>query len=565
VAPYRIIIERTAAKLSSHEPTARPAGLYRPQLGSVTVSIIVGLYLLFCLNSSFWAKVHTYLGSMPGAVAALYVAMSALFIAALTIFSAKYVIKPFLILLIAVAATASWFTDRFGVIVDSDMVRNAFQTTPAEAGNLITPGFVWHLLLFAGLPIALLLWVKIRHRLILKKLMWNTAVIFGCLAVFGLAGFSYSKIFIGAIRQHRDIVKSLNPVTPLSGTIKYIMQASAEARVIAAPLGLDAKVSMAQNGVTKPRIAVIVAGETARAANFSLNGYTRDTNPELEKRDIIYFPNTTSCGTATATSVPCMFSKFTRSEYSHRKGLANETLLDVLAHAGIDVAWWDNNTGSKGVADRVSYVDLVATADPRFCEKGECKDAIFYDKIDAWLDQITKDSVVVVHQMGSHGPSYYRRYTDEFRRFEPDCQTAELGKCLDSQIVNSYDNTILYTDHFLATLIDKLAARSDKLATGMIYMSDHGESLGEDGLYLHGTPYAFAPDEQTHVPFLVWFDKDFGQSMGLDKACLAQIAASQPHSHDNLFHSVLGMMNVETSVYDPALDVFSACRKGRAS
>ncbi|KQV73397.1 phosphoethanolamine--lipid A transferase [Rhizobium sp. Root1220] len=542
----------------------RKSLLSRPSIGSVTLCAIVALYLAVCANRTFWVKVHNYLAPEPGAVWMLYVAIPVLFIAAATAFSAKYVIKPFLIFLVVASALAAWFTDTFGVIVDPDMIRNAIETTPAEAHHLITRGFLLHVLLYGVVPVLLILWVKVVHRPVLQKLLWNTVTITVCLAVFSVAAIGYSKEYTTAIRQHRDLVKTLNPVTPIVSTARYFLQASKEARLVVQPLGTDAEVAAPAGGIKKPRVTIIVAGETARAMNFSLGGYGRDTNPELRKRDVIYFPQTTSCGTATATSIPCMFSQFTRATFTHSKGLENEGLMDVLAHAGIDVAWFDNNTGSKGVANRIKYVDLANLTDPRFCKGGECQDGVFLDKLDEWLDGVTKDSVLVLHQMGSHGPAYYLRYPEEFRKFLPECETAELGSCKDEQIVNAYDNSILYTDHFLSTVIDKLKARSDKMATGMIYMSDHGESLGENGLYLHGTPYLLAPDEQTHVPFLVWLDPDFTKSMAVDKACVAQ-ASGRATSHDNLFHSVLGMMNVTTSVHDPKLDVFAGCKTGPTS
>ncbi|QCI99796.1 phosphoethanolamine transferase [Agrobacterium larrymoorei] len=537
----------------------------RPEIGSVTLSIITALYLLFFTNHTFWSKVHTHLAAYPVAIFALYIAMIALFSALLIILSAKYVMKPIFMALIAISALCSWFMDRFGAVIDSDMVRNAFETTTGEANNLITFAFIMHLVIYALGPILLLAFVRIQHRGILGKLFWNTVSVLACLVVVGGIGAVNSKTFTTAIRQHRDIIKSLNPITPISSTIHYLRMADKEAQLTVTPTGLDAKVMPALAGVTKPRITVIVTGETARAANFSLNGYGRETNPELKKRDIIYFPSTVSCGTSTAISVPCMFSRFTRSEYTHSKALANENLMDVLTHAGVDAKWLDNDTGSKGVADRIPYFDLNATHDAAFCPTGECSDDIFLDRLDNWLDQVNKDSVIVIHQLGSHGPSYFLRYGDQFRKFTPDCRTSELGNCKDSEIVNSYDNTILYTDHFLSTIIDKLKARSGKLATGMIYASDHGESLGENGLYLHGAPYLLAPAEQTHVPFLVWVDDDFSKSMGLDKSCMVNEAKAGGRSHDNFFHSILGMMNISTSVYDPSLDVFSACTQKRTS
>ncbi|TCL69835.1 phosphoethanolamine--lipid A transferase [Rhizobium sp. BK251] len=550
-------------KLQLDAPISRE-WTFRPRIGSETLSALVALYLVLILNATFWSKVHNYLGAYPVMVFALYAAIFTLFVALMLLFSAKYLTKPAFIFFILSAAVASWFTDTFGVYIDRDMIRNAVETTPAEAGHLITRGFVLHMLLYGLVPVLLILWVRIVHKPILQKLLYNTVLFVCCLGVFGATGYTYSRIVVATIRQHRDVVRTLNPVTPIIETTKYFLQASAEANIVVQPLGEDAKVASPVGGTHKPRVAIIVAGETARAANFSLGGYKRVTNPELASQDIVYFPNATSCGTATGTSLPCMFSNLTRRGYTHSKARENETLLDVLAHAGIDVEWWDNNTGSKGIADRVRYVDMANSTDPRFCAEGECQDGLFLDKLDKWLDGINKDSVLVLHQLGSHGPSYYRRYPDEFRRFTPDCRTSELGNCHDEEIVNAYDNSILYTDHVLATIITKLKARSDHLATGMIYVSDHGESLGENGLYLHGTPYVLAPTVQTHVPLLVWTDPGFAASMWLDKACLASTAA-EPRSHDNLFHSVLSMMNVTTSVYDHNLDLFAECKSGKTS
>lgn len=532
----------------------------RPEIGSITLSVITALYLLFFMNQTFWSKVNTHLSAYPVAIYALYIAMTAFFIAVLVTFSAKYIMKPIFMVLIVISALCSWFMDRFGAVIDRDMVRNAFETTTGEANNLITSAFVVHMIIYALVPIVLLAFVRIRHRPILGKLFWNTVSVIACLVIIAGMGALNSKTFTTAIRQHRDIVKSLNPITPIFSTAHYLQAANKEAQLTVTQTGLDAKVKAPVVAINKPRITVVVAGETARAANFSLNGYGRETNPELKKRDIIYFPSTVSCGTSTAISIPCMFSKFTRSEYTHSKALSNENVMDVLVHAGIDAQWLDNDTGSKGVADRIPYFDLSATRDPTFCKTGECSDDIFLDRLDSWLDRVTKDSVIVIHQLGSHGPSYYLRYGDNFRTFTPDCRTSELGNCKDEEIVNSYDNTILYTDHFLSAIIDKLKARSDKLATGMLYASDHGESLGENGLYLHGAPYMLAPAEQTHVPFLVWMDDDFARSMGVDRACLADEAKAGGKSHDNFFHSILGMMNVSTSVYDSSLDVFRPCQ-----
>jgi lipid A ethanolaminephosphotransferase len=173
------------------------------------------------------------------------------------------------------------------------------------------------------------------------------------------------------------------------------------------------------------------------------------------------------------------------------------------------------------------------------------------------------DQVIVLHMLGNHGPNYFERYPPAFRRHAPTCETSDLGRCSRQQIVNAYDNALLYTDHVLATAIDRLQALSD-YDTALLYVSDHGESLGEKGLYLHGMPYAIAPSEQLQVPMVAWFSDDWRRSMGLDAACLQRQAAGE-YSHDHLFHTVLGLSDVKTALYDPQRDIFLPCRPGPAA
>jgi len=535
--------------------------LARPAIGSATLSVVVALYLLFVTNGTFWGKAVTYLGLPSFGLILLCIGLTALFTALCVTVSVKYLTKPLFIFLVTSAATASWFMDKYGTIIDLDMIRNAAETTGSEAGHLVTAGFLTHMTVFALVPSVVIALVRIRHRPIAQKVFWNLAVILPCLAVFTAAALANVRTFAATIRQHRDLVETLNPVTPIASVARYLKASGAEKNIVAQPLGTDAHV-IAPTVSGKPRVTIIVAGETARADDFSLGGYSRLTNPELSRQDISYFKETSSCGTATAVSLPCMFSVYTRGEYTHEKGLETENLVDVLTHAGIKAEWWDNNTGSKAIANRIAYTSFSDRNDPRFCINHECRDDVLLAGLDAWLDAVKSDSVLVLHQIGSHGPSYFQRYPDAFRRFTPDCRTSELGNCSRGEIVNAYDNTVLYTDHVLSTIIDKLKNRENRMAGSMIYMSDHGESLGEHGLYLHGAPYFIAPSQQTHIPFVLWLGRE--AKAGIEQSCVAG-KTGEPQSHDNLFHTVLGMMNVATRVYDPALDVLSSCRTGAAS
>jgi lipid A ethanolaminephosphotransferase len=232
----------------------------------------------------------------------------------------------------------------------------------------------------------------------------------------------------------------------------------------------------------------------------------------------------------------------------------------VLQRAGVQVLWRDNQSGCKGVCDGLAFDRLADVKDATLCNDERCLDEILIQGLESRIQPSGGDRIVVLHQLGNHGPSYFERYPPRFRKFTPTCESPELGKCSREQIVNAYDNALLYTDHFLAATIGRLKGVQG-YDTAMIYVSDHGESLGENGLYLHGLPYAIAPREQMRVPMVMWFSPDFARDNRLDMACLRQRAA-KPASHDHLFSSLLGLMGVGTSVYDSSRDLFAGCRTG---
>lgn len=539
------------------------SSIKRPVIGSVTLSLLVAVYLLALLNLTFWNDAFYVFGGFTANFYRFSVALIALVFAGTVLFSVKYVIKPFLIFLVMVAAISSYYTDVFGVVIDKEMIRNAVVSTPQEAGHFITFKFVLHVISYGVVPSLLIAVSRVHHRPFVSKFFANMGVILTCVAVsISLILFSFASIS-SSLREHREMLAKLTPFAAITSAIGLGVSAYQEYGIVRAPLGVDAQLGATLQRAVKPVVTVIVAGETARAMNFSLNGYDRDTNPELEARGVVNFTDTTSCGTATAVSLPCMFSVYGRKQYSDRKARSTDTLMDVLRNAGIDGYWWDNNTGSKGIADLISFASLTKQKNSALCSNDECQDDIFLGELDRKLDGVKKDTVIVLHQIGSHGPAYYLRYPEAFRRFQPDCRTPQLSDCTREEIVNAYDNTILYTDHNLASVIDILKKHDKSIDTAMIYMSDHGESLGENGLFLHGAPYAFAPKEQTHVPFIAWFSDSYAALTKLDTACLRQ-SSDKPMSHDNLFHTVLGMMNVVTAVYNPALDAFAPCRVERA-
>jgi lipid A ethanolaminephosphotransferase len=370
--------------------------------------------------------------------------------------------------------------------------------------------------------------------------------------------------FASLMRNHRELRNLITPGNVVASVIGNAFARSArsnEPRIVVAP---DAKVVARADMPRRPMLFVLVVGETARAQNFSLNGYSRPTNPELSKRDVVNFPHATSCGTSTEVSLPCMFSPFGRAHYDEDKILSHETVLHVLARAGVQVLWRDNQSGCKGVCDGLPTDELDHAAVESLCAEGQCLDEILLRGMDQVLRDRQGNLLVVMHQLGSHGPAYFKRYPALFKRFTPACESEDLRVCSAAEIVNAYDNSLLYTDFFLGKLIDFLDRAQATHDTAMLYVSDHGESLGEGGLYLHGMPWAIAPDVQTHVPFVMWLSPAFRSDRGVDEGCMRNRAA-QPVSHDNLFHSLLGIFDVQTRAYERGLDLFADCRRPAAA
>ncbi|MDB5555881.1 MAG: sulfatase [Rhizobium sp.] len=532
----------------------------RPAINATALGVLVALYLLAAANITFWGKAWEGFESGTG-LTAFGVATFAVFIGVMVGLSFRFFAKPFYIFAILVAASASYFTDTFGTIINTNMIENILATNSGETGEFLTPSFYIHMLVFGVVPSLLVMWVHVTYGPFRSRFLSNAAVF--AVMVLVAAGLIFSHLGEVRAAMRRDfnaMMEVLNPVGPVTAAANVTAQLIRNRNAVRQPYGRDARKGEWIARTEKPVVTVIVVGESARAMNFSLNGYARDTNPELAKLGVLNFSNVTSCGTETSISLRCMFSGFTRVEFSKDKAIGRESLMDVYKRAGIDVHWWDNDGGAKGVADGVKYTSYMMRTDPDLCQSGTCQDDIFLGDLDALIGSVTGPTVVVLHQRGSHGPAYYLRYPDTFRPFQPDCRLYQMDDCSPQEIVNAYDNTIAYTDRFLARVIRLLDKHRARASGAMFFVSDHGESLGENGVYMHGTPFASAPVEQTHVPLIAWTSPDYDAVSGFDRSCAAKLSAA-PFSHDNVYHSLLGMMDIRTSAYRPELDMFGECRK----
>lgn len=485
--------------------------------------------------------------------------LASVLVALLSLASWRGVLKPAIVVLLFASALGAHFMWTYHVVIDSTMVANAVQTDWPEVNALLTPRLALVLLLGAVLPSWLVWRAPIVPRPWKRQALRNTASAVLALLAFALLLVASFQPLASTMRNHKELRYLLNPLNSLyaAGTLAFGRRG---ADGVLTPVGRDAQVLTGPG--EKPRLLVLVLGETARSDHFGINGYPRQTTPELAQAQVASFRQAWSCGTSTAASVPCMFSPLGRTGFAARAH-DSENLLDVLQHAGLAVLWIDNQAGGcKGVCERVATVNTSALKDARLCPEGECRDGILLKDLDARLAALpaarrARGVVLVMHQMGSHGPAYAQRTPPEFKRFQPECTSSHLPDCGREQLRNAYDNTIAYTDHVLGETIRWLQGRSDYRGA-LLYVADHGESLGENNLFLHGMPYAIAPDVQKHVPWVTWLSAGFQQASGLSMQCLRSHGEAHV-THDHLFHSVLGLLQVGTSAYRRHLDAYAAC------
>ncbi|CAH6635432.1 phosphoethanolamine transferase EptA [Pseudocitrobacter vendiensis] len=537
---------------------------YRPTVSRLTYILLFAFYIALALNIAFYRQAWTLLPVNTAHNALVFFTMPlvafSVMVICLALASFLRLEKVLTTLFILLSASAQYFILTFGVIIDRSMITNILDTTPAESYALMSGKMILTLLLTAVLFVALAWWIKIKP----STRKWREAglraasVLASVLLIVVVAVFFY-KDYASLFRNNKELVKSLNPSNSITAINSWYVHNKMD-NLPLVHIGEDAKQKDAMKNGPRKNLTILIVGETSRADDFSLGGYSRETNPRLAQDNVIYFPKTTSCGTATAVSVPCMFSNMPRAHYNEQLAHHQEGLLDIVQRAGIQVQWNENDGGCKGACDRVPHQNMNALNLPGQCIDGECYDEVLFHDLDNYIDQLNGDGLIVLHTIGSHGPTYYNRYPKAFRKFTPTCDTNEIQSCTQEQLVNTYDNTVLYVDYIVDKAIKLLESKQDKFTTSLVYLSDHGESLGENGIYLHGLPYSIAPDTQKHVPMLLWLSDDYQKRYGVNYDCLKKASAQNEYSQDNLFSTMLGILGVETTEYRAADDILKTCR-----
>lgn len=506
--------------------------------------VATAVFLVASANLTFFGKVLDTYHFNPenlGLLLTLPLVLCGVLILLLSVLCYRHTCRPVLSLFILLGAISAYFTDRFGTVIDTAMIQNLLETNTAEAADLISPGLIIRFVVLGVIPTLIIWRLPLQSAGLGQALFTRLRLIGVTLAVVLASLFAFSSHYASFARVHKPLRYYINPTYPLYTAIKYLRHLGENDNRSLTLLGSDAEIPASD---IHRELVVVVVGETARADHFSLNGYPRETNPLLGKMDRLFsYTDITACGTSTAVSVPCMFSNLGHDKFNRDDAKHQENVLDILQHAGVSVLWRDNNSDSKDVAVRVSYEDFKTSANNPICDI-ECRDEGMLTGLQVYIDKQPGDILIILHQMGNHGPAYYKRYPAAFERFKPACRSAELAACTEQEIINAYDNAILYTDYFLAKTIE-LLKRNAAYETVMLYVSDHGESLGEQGVFLHGMPFSIAPDAQTQVPLLVWL----GENTDADMTTI-QAKTKLRNSHDAVFHTLLNIFEIETDVLD---------------
>lgn len=441
----------------------------------------------------------------------------------------QVLLKGIMIMLLISNSVAIYFMSTYQVILDKSMMGNVLNTRFSEAGDFVSLSLFIYLLVLGVLPAAIIVRLKTKSN---QMIGYLSHVVLQFIITSVLA-YSLSSTWLWIDQHAKQLGGRIMPWSYLANTGRYL------AAVHQAQAELTRLPSFEISDPSR-KLVVLVIGETARSHNFSLYGYERMTNPLLSKLPVQSLPEASSCSTYTTASLQCILSHQSTGGFWEQ---TFEPLPTYLSRQGVNVIWRTNNWGEPKISVN-TYTE--ANNLRSHCAQSDCDyDGVLLTGLDELIKQSNEDKIfLVLHQKGSHGPLYNERYPAEFAFFKPECKSVDLAECSDEELMNSYDNSIMYTDHFLATVIEVLSHHKQYQST-LIYVSDHGESLGEGGLYLHGTPISMAPEYQYKIPFIVWNSSQTPLNLAIES-----------YSQANVFHTVMGSLGLTSPFYDPKLDVF---------
>tara|TARA_B100000780_G_scaffold175644_1_gene123018 strand:+ start:3719 stop:5242 length:1524 start_codon:yes stop_codon:yes gene_type:complete len=461
---------------------------------------------------------------MISSLAILIISVNALVIY-ISLFFSRFISKLLMVLFANLNAIAIYFINTYNVIIDKSMIGNILNTNIDESTSFFSFNLVLYIFFLGIIPSFLIVKSKI-IKVEFKKLLKHVVLII--IFIISLI-YVNSSNWLWIDKNSKSLGGLVMPWSYVVNTYRFYYHKSQQNKE---------QILLPNATVTneKKSIVVLVIGESARRKNFSLYGYDKETNPLLAQTENLYSFKANSCATYTTGGVKCILEHKNSSQLY-------EILPNYLFRNKIEVFWRTTNWGEPtvNIKNFENREDLK-----KICQGEECN----YDEIllmglkEKILGSKKNKILLILHTSTSHGPTYYKKYPSRFNKFLPVCKTVELAKCTQEELINAYNNTIFYTDYILSTLIESLK-QLNEYNSSMFYVSDHGESLGEKNLYMHGIPSSIAPKEQLEIPFIVWLSDDS-----------KELKNNEVLSQHNVFHSVLDFLAIDSPIYDEDMSIF---------
>lgn len=447
------------------------------------------------------------------------------FVLYLIFFLSRIVGKVLLVLFFIVNSIAIYFVTTYGVIIDESMIGNVFNSNYDESSSYFSVKLILYILLLGVLPGIYIIKVKITN-VPLKKFLTTASL---SLLFIVLLAFANATNWLWIDKNSKRLGGLAMPWSYSVNTpLFYIHKYKKNKKEILLP-----NATITDN---RKSVVVLVIGESARKQNFSLYGYGKNTNPLLSKTANVFHFDATSSATYTTAGV--------KSILEHKNtGDLYEILPNYLYRNNVEVIWRTTNWGEPPIhiKNYEKRENLIPDCKGEGCNYDEILLTGLKEEI---LASKRNKILIVLHTSTSHGPTYSKKYPPRFETFKPVCNSVELGNCSRNELINAYDNTIVYTDYILSKIIEDLKGLKEYNST-MFFVSDHGESLGEKNLYMHGLPLSIAPKEQYEIPFIVWVSDGS-----------KQLKPNKMLSQNHVFHSVLNFLSVQSPVYDEQMNIF---------
>lgn len=470
----------------------------------------------------------------------------------------RSLLRPWLSLLVLLSGAGAILLRQYGIEFSPSIFETLLTTNPDETRSFVSKELVALWLAYTLIPLGALLWFKpfggwelsLRSRP--SGRVFAEVFVSALLVVGVLQGTRQWNLPEASRAQKKEVNRFALPLGILVQGVDFWRDRSNYEMI---PLKDRVRVEelggfVAQQGKTpaQPHWVVLIIGESQRGDHLSINGYGRPTTPQMDQiPHVVTYTDVTSCSARTVFSVSCLLSH--RGIEKFDLPVRETSLVSVMKSLGYETYFVSQHL-KKGLQNCMEADHCLMGSDLQRVTPQSGAGETDFRLLDYWdqtfsaAQSVQKNRFVILHAMGSHF-NYHERFPREgwTPPFTPYCQDP-IYRCKTDELINAYDNSLAYFDEFFMALVKRLSGQRAML----LFTSDHGESLGEGGVFTHGKPNFLAPKEQRHVPLVFWASDLLVQEQRLQSEFKRRVR-SEPMTHDAVFQSILGCLGVRSSLF----------------